>query len=309
LRRRLAIPVLAGSTALAIAVCPLAGSVAHADESVITVSRGDTLTALAERHGTTVDALAALNGMADPNWLLAGQTLRVPAATDAVAPPVPAMASPEVVASSAPVPTEHVVQPGEHLIVIAERYGTTVEALSALNGIANPSMLYVGTALRLPGAADAEGAIPPFTVSDNVPAALVAQMNERSAVRELIAAEAVREGVPVPLALALSWHESGWQQSVVSSAGAVGVMQLMPETSQWIGEVMLGEAVAPDDLASNVRAGVVLLGHYLDRYDADHDLALAAYYQGQAATDEWGIFDETRPYLASIRAFERAFGG
>ena len=58
-----------------------------------------------------------------------------------------------------------------------------------------------------------------------------------------IVREADRQGVPRALALAVAWQESGWQQGVVSHAGAVGVMQLMPGTAEWIGETMLGRPV------------------------------------------------------------------
>ena len=71
-------------------------------------------------------------------------------------------------------------------------------------------------------------------------------------------------------------------------------MQLMPDTADWVGEAMLGRAVDPHDLRSNVTAGVRLLRHYLDRYDGDRARVLAAYYQGQAAVDRHGIYSASR---------------
>jgi N-acetylmuramoyl-L-alanine amidase len=112
--------------------------------------------------------------------------------------------------------------------------------------------------------------------------------------------------VPLPLALALAWQESGWQQGVTSHAGAIGVMQLLPSTADWVSEAMLRAPVDPTDTRSNVRAGLTLLAHYLAYYD-DRELALAAYYQGQAGTDRHGIYAITRPYVASILALERIF--
>jgi soluble lytic murein transglycosylase-like protein len=128
-------------------------------------------------------------------------------------------------------------------------------------------------------------------------------------VGQIIAEEAARFGVPAALAMAVAWQESGWQQEVVSSAGAVGVMQLMPGTAAWVGEAMLGTPVNMDDTRENVRAGVRLLAHYLARYAGDRDLVLAAYYQGQRAADRHGVFAVTRPYIASILLLERLFGG
>jgi soluble lytic murein transglycosylase-like protein len=71
---------------------------------------------------------------------------------------------------------------------------------------------------------------------------------------------------------------------------------------------MLGAPVDIGDLRHNVRAGVRLLAHYLDRYGGSRDLALAAYYQGQTAVDRHGIYHVSRPYIASILALEKLFG-
>jgi N-acetylmuramoyl-L-alanine amidase len=123
----------------------------------------------------------------------------------------------------------------------------------------------------------------------------------------VIVEEARRFGVPPAFALAVAWQESGWQQGVVSHAGAIGVMQLLPTTADWVGEAMLGSTVDPRDLRQNVRAGVRLLAHYLDRYGGDRAKVLAAYYQGQTAVDRHGIYAVSRPYIASIAVLEALF--
>jgi len=116
-------------------------------------------------------------------------------------------------------------------------------------------------------------------------------------------------GVPVALAQAVAWQESGWREGVVSHAGAVGVMQLMPATAEWVGDAMLGHHVDINDTRLNIRGGVRLLAHYLARYPGDLDRVLAAYYQGQSAVDRHGIYAVSRPYIASIKALVRLFGG
>jgi soluble lytic murein transglycosylase-like protein len=134
-------------------------------------------------------------------------------------------------------------------------------------------------------------------------------MAQRDEVRRIIVHEADSYGVPRALALAVAWQESGWQQDVVSHAGAVGVMQLMPATAAWIGESMLGRPVRIRDTRSNIVAGVRLLRHYMDRYGGNRDYVLAAYYQGQRAVDRHGIYPVSRPYVASVRSLERLFRG
>jgi soluble lytic murein transglycosylase-like protein len=185
-----------------------------------------------------------------------------------------------------------------------------VAAIVAANGIADPGRIFVGQRLAIPGAVGASSK--PHSPATSIPPMardMAARVAARDSVRRLIVEEAGRYGVPAPLALAVAWQESGWQPRVVSHAGAIGIMQLLPTTAEWVGTGMLGTTVDPYDPRLNVRAGVRLLRHYLDRYDGNLDLVLAAYYQGQTAADRHGVYAVTRPYIASIRLLLRQFGG
>jgi soluble lytic murein transglycosylase-like protein len=140
-----------------------------------------------------------------------------------------------------------------------------------------------------------------------MPADMAAVVHARGHIGRMIVAEARRQGVPPAFALAVAWQESGWQPGVVSWAGAIGVMQMLPATGEWVGSAMLGHQVNLWDPAQNVKAGVRLLKHYLARYGGSRPLALAAYYQGQAAADRYGVFPVSRPYIASIQRLEQLF--
>ncbi len=286
----------AASIATALVVAPILATVAFGADEVI-VRSGDTLTAIARRHDLTIERLVALNGLRDPNRIFAGQRLRLERA------PAPAAAAPAPAAAAA---RTHTVRAGEHLTGIARHYGVTISAITTANRIADPSRIYVGQRLTIPGGA-ATAAAP--AASSAMPASMAALVAERDSVRRLIVAEAGRFGVPPAFALAVAWQESGWRQNVVSWAGAVGVMQLLPATGEWVGDAMLGTSVDIHDLRHNVRAGVRLLAHYLDRYDGRRALVLAAYYQGQTAVDRHGVYAVSRPYIASIKALEALFGG
>ncbi|MFP5380400.1 MAG: transglycosylase SLT domain-containing protein, partial [Vicinamibacteria bacterium] len=75
-------------------------------------------------------------------------------------------------------------------------------------------------------------AVAPATAGSRpMPAAMAELVARRAVVRQVIVEEARRFGVPPAFALAVAWQESGWQQGVVSSAGAIGVMQLLPTTA------------------------------------------------------------------------------
>jgi soluble lytic murein transglycosylase-like protein len=270
------------------------------------VAYGETLTGVAARYRTTVEALARRNRLADPSRIYAGQLLRISAGRSRRG----------VVGASAPsthqpaFPT-HLVRAGETLTAIAARYRVSMESIADANRLANTSFIRTGQALRIPAhaAPSRDRTLERPGSSVRMPAQMASLVAQRGAIRRIIVAEARRQGVPAAFALAVAWQESGWQPHVVSSAGAIGVMQLLPATADWVSATMLGEAVDLKDAHSNVRAGVSLLRHYLARYRGDRSLALAAYYQGQAGTDRHGIYPVSRPYIASILLLQRMFTG
>jgi N-acetylmuramoyl-L-alanine amidase len=257
------------------------------------VAAGENLTVIARRYGTTIAAIVAANSIRNPSLLRVGQSLNIPGAKGSPAP-----------SAAAPPTLLHVVAAGENLTVIARRYGTTIAAIVAANAIGNPSYLRVGQHLAIPAA----GAAAPKAVGGAyLSRAMAAAVASRREVGDLLVAEARAAGVDPTFVLAVAWQESGWRQAAVSSAGATGVMQLMPATADWVASSILGEPVNIHDTHWNIRAGVRLLRHYLDRYHGDRSRALAAYYQGERATDVHGIYPMTRSYIASILALQTLF--
>ena len=108
-----------------------------------TVKPGETLSELAERYGTTVEQLMQLNGLRSAQDLWAGSRIQVPVTRRvAAAKPAPA------VNRNA---SQHKVQPGETLSVIAQRYGVSTQNLVALNNLSDPNQVVVGQTLQLRG--------------------------------------------------------------------------------------------------------------------------------------------------------------
>lgn len=98
------------------------------------------------------------------------------------------------------------------------------------------------------------------------------------------------------LIAAVAWRESGSRPGVVSRAGAIGEMQLMPATARALG-------VDPRDTAQNYRGGAAYLGGLMRRYDGDLLRTLAAYNAGPGAVDRYGglpPYKETRAYVAAV---------
>ncbi|HZR24946.1 MAG TPA: lytic transglycosylase domain-containing protein [Vicinamibacterales bacterium] len=112
---------------------------------------------------------------------------------------------------------------------------------------------------------------------------------------EIIDTVAAREGVSPNLVRAVIKVESAYQERARSRKGAMGLMQLMPETARQY-------AVAnPYEAQSNIEGGIRYLKSLLDRFELP--LALAAYNAGEAAVKRFGgipPYPETRKYVADI---------
>ncbi|HEU0337022.1 MAG TPA: peptidoglycan-binding protein [Gaiellaceae bacterium] len=184
-------------------------------------------------------------------------------------------------AASRPV---HVVQPGESFFAIAQRYRVSPWRLANENGYRLDGVIVPGVRLRLP-----------------VGASTVRLPEDRDAVRASLDRWAGVYGVDPQLARALAWMESGFQNHVVSSVGARGVMQLLPETWDFVETVLLGEQV-PDTADGNVRVGVRYLRWQLDHFGGDVRLALAGWYQGARAVREVGLYDDTQEFVRIVLA-------
>ena len=182
----------------------------------------------------------------------------------------------------------HVVATGESFFSIAERYGVSPLLLAKASGLKLSNVIVPGQRLTLPTGARA----------GRVTAAAGVAVS-RDEVRASIDHWAAAYGVDAKLARATAWMESGFQQDVVSNVGAVGVMQLLPGTWQWVDQVLLG-TTTPRTYDGNVRAGVRYLRWLLDQFGSDARLALAGYYQGAQAVRDRGLFDDTKRYVAII---------
>jgi murein DD-endopeptidase MepM/ murein hydrolase activator NlpD len=110
-----------------------------APPNVYVVQAGDTLFAIAVRYNTTVAALKQLNNLGNSDLIQVGQKLVV-ASTD----------NPATPANSISASSSYLVQPGDTLYAIALRYGTTMDALEQLNGIANPNLITPGQGIAIP---------------------------------------------------------------------------------------------------------------------------------------------------------------
>ncbi|MGD1148970.1 MAG: lytic transglycosylase domain-containing protein [Thermoanaerobaculaceae bacterium] len=121
-----------------------------------------------------------------------------------------------------------------------------------------------------------------------------------------VIAAATRVGIDPALVLAVVEVESGQAPDAVSAKGAVGLMQVLPETAAEIG---LPNAADP---ARNLEAGCRYLADLLDSFGGDVELALAAYNAGPGAVRHWGTvppYRETRNFIARVAAVYEGLTG
>ena len=181
----------------------------------------------------------------------------------------------------------HVVRPGESFFSISARYHVSPWRLARRNRLSLMTIIVPRQRLALP-----KGARLTSPSAAGPPAS-------RDAVRSAIDYWSRVYGVDPVLARALAWMESGFQQDVVSSVGALGVMQLLPETWEFVDVVLLGVRT-PRTYQGNVRAGVRYLRWQLDEFGGDRRLALAGWYQGARAVREIGLYDDTKLFVRVV---------
>lgn len=136
------------------------------------VVRGDTLSAIAQLYGVTTRDIADVNGLRDISHIWVGQRLRIPVHEDTAPAAAPA----------GPRPSEHTVQRGEYLSMIAARYGVSTADLAAANSLANPRLIHAGVVLRIPQPGETFAPPPtPEPTPDAAPAAEATPAPEREA--------------------------------------------------------------------------------------------------------------------------------
>ena len=282
-----------------------------------TVASGETVSAIAQRYGTTVAAIVSANGLDSRAFIRVGQTLRVSGAAAAS----PAPAAPAAARGA------HTVASGETVSSIAQRYGTTVAAIVSANGLDSRAFIRVGQSLTVPGAGQAAPAAaapaagttlvgntflgrtyaPTVVASANANKATLLAMGvpSKAEMQAKVAATARSMGVDPRLAQAIAFQESGFNHTSVSPANAIGTMQVIPSSGEWA-EQLTGREINLLDPDDNVVAGVAIL-RQLVTTSPDLSTAIASYYQGASSVKRNGMFSDTRRYVANIQTHMARF--
>ncbi len=154
-----------------------------------------------------------------------------------------------------------------------------------------------------------ESALMVYILSD------ISFLKPTKAVSHIIAESAERQQISPSLLEALILTESKFDEKAVSHVGAVGMMQLMPDTAQWISEESGLPADKLDNPEENIPLGAWYIDYLLQKYHNNEVLALAAYNAGRGNVDHWILqyhwkegfddidqipFPETREFVKSV---------
>jgi soluble lytic murein transglycosylase-like protein len=311
------------------------------------VQPGETLWSIAAANNLYTGALAAYNGLPPESNVVAGTTVMVPSGAEALPKVNEAIAngapqpSGVVIPSSAPAstggtsaaapssgsgtggtsasssapppPGAYEVQPGDTFSSLAAKAGVRPEQIAGVNGLDVNGFLIEGTTIKLPPASapvqqeQASGNAPtaanPPATSEG-PAATPGRVTSSDIHRV-----AAQNGVDGSLAAAIGWQESGFNNAMVSSANARGVMQVMPGTWDWVQRNLASRKLDPASAEDNVHAGTLYLAQLLKETGGDPVTAAAGYYQGLASVKKIGMLPETQQYVNNVMALRNRFGG
>jgi LysM repeat protein len=316
---------------VALAAALAAPSAASADFAH-TITPGESLDSIAAADGLSVSTLAAENGIDPSQPLMTGHTLMIPARDSSSSGSSDASSASGTTDATATATTAdtgsatstdagaYVVEPGDTLSDIAARQGTTVQALADANGLDPNGLLRAGRTLQLSGSGSSDSGVSASSSQDSSQASSAGSDTSGSGTAPVptpehvsaseVASIADANGVPPSLAKAIGWQESGFNNDVVSSADARGVMQILPSTWDWIqGNLTPGNRLGAASASENVRGGVLLLHSLLSSTGGDPALAAAGYYQGLGSVRQRGMFSDTQQYVNSVMALRQRFGG
>jgi hypothetical protein len=201
----------------------------------------------------------------------------------------------------------HTVEPGESLWSIAAEDGLSVDELAGANGLSPDALLVAGETVLIPPASAGDSTVSGTgecvwdCASPDHP-----HPTDEIVTPELVGSIAAEYGMSAPLVQSIAWNESTFNNAVVSSAGARGVMQIIPDTWNFIDENLTPQPLDPASATDNVRAGVIYLHHLYHLSDEDGQAMVASYFQGPNRDE---ILPETETYVGEIRADGAEFAG
>jgi murein DD-endopeptidase MepM/ murein hydrolase activator NlpD len=241
-----------------------AASFSGSSQGTYLVRPGDTLWGISQRYGVSVAQLATANNMNPNDLLMIGRNLTIPSNTPAAA----ALASSGGSGSSG---------------------GSSGSSGSGGGAQTVNASVFCANFVASPG---------PWGVLPDV----LRESPARLALQPIFVRWANHYNLSLPLLEAINFEESGWQQGVVSSAGAVGTGQILPQTADFISSTLVGMKLNINSVSDNIRMSAAFLAYLADIEGNSTCRTIAAYYEGPLNLSQYGAFPDTQGYVAAVEA-------
>ena len=292
--RHAAIPAVIGLLAVVVTASTSGGRPTYQ------VQPGDTLTAIAARFHTSVAALVRLNDLpTSGNVVYAGSTLRLPGHRHPHRHHSRHHAHASRRGSAHGHTVYYRVRPGDSLYAIAARFHKDPMRIARGNHLPSSLVVIIGQRLHIHVRGPAK-----HHVSNGFHGLWVPS---RDTVVRMIRSTSTRWGIDGRFALGISYEEAGFNQRMISKVGAVGAMQIMPATADWLSAYVVRRPLNIYRARDNVTAGVAFLAVLLRETSGDMRQAAAGYYQGLTSVRTRGMFDDTKRYVANVMALRNRF--
>ena len=286
-----------------------------------TVKSGDTLGGIAAKHNMSLSTLLSKNNISSGKLIFPGDKLVVSGGSSE-SKNTEKKSSPKKSSNAS-----YTVKSGDTLGGIAGQHNMKLSALLNLNPqVSSETALKIGEKLRVSGSSVSPNGniekkkdrkIGNSFLGRTYPDATVNNANEnknyldsvsvpsRDEMKAMIRSTANSMGVDPSLAMAHAMQESGFDMRAVSPANALGAMQVIPSTGEWMSS-RLGRDLNLLKPQDNVAAGVATIRFNLDNTNS-LDEAIASYYQGLGGVRKYGMFEDTKRYVASVKSLMKQY--
>jgi hypothetical protein len=185
------------------------------------------------------------------------------------------------------------VRHGDTLGSIARRYNTDIQTLAQTNHISNANLIFSGESLCIQRKGAEIGATSQVSIQAS-----------QAKIAVLLRKAAASYNIPANLVMAIAWQESGWRQSAISPAGAIGIMQVMPGTAASL-NATAHTHYNPHQLQGNIQLGAFYLHNLWNMFRGNLDDVISAYNEGPGNVIRQGI--SNWGYVNSVLALMKRF--